>query len=142
NSGRTVCSSNLVNKETIESNVLNKVFLYLSSLNLKPQILSSINSTIFEELNPTEQRITQIQEKLHEINKRKKNSLELFEEGIIDKEIIKSRFQELKKIEEEYRIIEKDLQVKLKQKNNTKLSDNRKNISLNSIHDSISFVVL
>ena len=122
-SGRTVCSSNLVNKETIEKNVLNKVFPYLSSLNLKPQILSSINSTLFEELYPTEQRITQIQEKLHEINKRKKNSLELFEEGIIDKEIIKSRFQELKKIEEEYRTIEKDLQVKLKQKNNTKLSD-------------------
>ncbi|OZU89418.1 hypothetical protein CIL03_06815 [Virgibacillus indicus] len=121
NSGKSACSSNLINKEYAEQFVFNQFFQTFKTLNLTIPITNSTLSTISSEVEPIEDKIKIMENDLQRLTKKKSNVISWRSDNVFDEITFR---QQMKEIQEE----EKELNEFLRTLNRQLAHRNKPNI--------------
>ncbi|RXT08845.1 recombinase family protein [Ammoniphilus sp. CFH 90114] len=106
NKGTSVCNSNSVRTDYADAYVLNKLNLISNSNKLLHDIVGEINKNNNNSLDPLKKDYEVLKKEIHSIQEKKQRILKLYEDGDIEKVVLKER---LNKLNEEIALLESRL---------------------------------
>lgn len=135
NKGSAVCKSNGIRADKAEEFIISKINNILKNENLLNEAIDKFNKKNLEGIEPVKNEIKLLENKLNNLNIKKNKIFELYEDGIIDKEILKTRIEEFERLCELNSKRKKELEEKIKYDIVTKVSFEDVKLVLSKIYD-------
>lgn len=104
NQGSEACSANSVRADKAEAYVFNRIKEVLLNEKVLKDIVDNLNKTREEKIKPLEKELENIKKQIENYNIKKKRVFELYEDGVIEKEILMGRLKEIEDILEKLNI--------------------------------------
>ncbi|QIB27944.1 recombinase family protein [Caloranaerobacter azorensis] len=104
NQGSEACSANSVRADKAEAYVFNRIKEVLLNEKVLKDIVDNLNKTREEKIKPLEKELENIRKQIENYNIKKKRIFELYEDGVIEKEILMGRLKEIEDILEKLNI--------------------------------------
>ena len=98
NKGTAVCNSNSIRVEKANEYIFGKIGELLSNENMIKSIISNINKTRKNNVEPSKNKLLKIDKEIEMLKNKKNKSLELYEDNILSKEEFIERKVELDKV--------------------------------------------
>lgn len=115
NKGTAVCNSNSIRVEIADEYVLNKIMELINDESILRKVIDNINKNKSTKLKPTLEQLEQINKEIEKLTDRKNKNIELFEDGILDKNELSTRVKainnDIDKIKYREQELKKDLQL-------------------------------
>lgn len=99
NKGKSYCKSNAVNADKAEQYVIDKITEFISNPKLIEDVFKKIKSRSGEEAAKTKDILAEIKTKLTDIDRRKTSIMDLYMDGMYDRDKLDQRMEELNKNE-------------------------------------------
>ncbi|HBF6521679.1 TPA: recombinase family protein, partial [Clostridioides difficile] len=91
NKGTAVCRSNSIRVEVADEYVLNKIMTVINNKSILKRVIDNINRNKSSKLQPTIDELGRITNEINKLNSKKNKNIELFEDGILDKDELSTR---------------------------------------------------
>lgn len=101
NKGKVACNPNSIRSDIIENIVFNKIARLCNNDKVIDEVLSRISNREVDKLSDIKKQLKTIRNDIKELDRRKEKVFELYEEGIVDKEVLKERIVNVQKQIEE-----------------------------------------
>ena len=109
NKGTAVCSSNGIRAEIADEYVLNKIMELINNKPILRKVVDNINRNKSSKLQPTIDELDIIITEINKLNCKKSKSIELFEDGILDKKDLSIRVNTINEDIEKLKYREEEL---------------------------------
>lgn len=109
NKGTAVCSSNGIRAEIADEYVLNKIMELINNKPILRKVVDNINRNKSSKLQPTIDELDRIIIEINKLNCKKSKSIELFEDGILDKKDLSIRVNTINEDIEKLKYREEEL---------------------------------
>ena len=115
NKGTAVCNSNSIRVEVADEYVLNKIMELINDETILRKVVDNINKNKSTKLKPTLEQLEQINKEIEKLTDRKNKNIELFEDGILDKNELSTRVKainnDIEKLKYREQELKQDLQL-------------------------------
>lgn len=115
NKGTAVCNSNSIRVEIADEYVLNKIMELINDESILRKVIDNINKNKSTKLKPTLEQLEQINKEIEKLTDRKNKNIELFEDGILDKNELSTRVKainnDIEKLKYREQELKQDLQL-------------------------------
>ena len=115
NKGTAVCNSNSIRVEVADEYVLNKIMELINDESILRKVIDNINKNKSTKLKPTLEQLEQINKEIEKLTDRKNKNIELFEDGILDKNELSTRVKainnDIEKLKYREQELKQDLQL-------------------------------
>ncbi|WP_455543960.1 recombinase family protein [Intestinibacter sp.] len=91
NKGTAVCHSNSIRTEVADKYVLDKIMELVNNEDILRKVVDNINKNKTNKLKPTMEEMERIVSEIEKLGSKKNKNIELFEDGILDKNELSSR---------------------------------------------------
>ncbi len=91
NKGTAVCHSNSIRTEVADKYVLDKIMELVNNEDILRKVVDNINKNKTNKLKPTMEEMERIASEIEKLGDKKSKNIELFEDGILDKNELSSR---------------------------------------------------
>lgn len=105
NKGTAACRSNGVKVEEVNAVVYEKLTKFTSDEKLIKDVIDAINKEIKEKVEPSQNQIEKLIKNKEDIEKKKEKTVELYEDGLINKEEFSARIKTLRGRQEELEVL-------------------------------------
>ncbi|HBH1433087.1 TPA: recombinase family protein [Clostridioides difficile] len=95
NKGTAVCRSNSIRVEVADEYVLNKIMTVINNKSILKRVIDNINRNKSSKLQPTIDELGRITNEINKLNSKKNKNIELFEDGILDKDELSTRVKSI-----------------------------------------------
>lgn len=95
NKGTAVCKSNSIRVEIADEYVLNKIMTLINNKSILKKVIDNINKNKSSKLQPAINELDRIANEINKLNSKKSKNIELFEDGILDKDELSSRVKSI-----------------------------------------------
>ncbi len=95
NKGTAVCKSNSIRVEVADEYVLNKIMTLINNKSILKKVIDNINKNKSSKLQPTIDELDRITNEINKLNTKKSKNIELFEDGILDKNELSIRVKSI-----------------------------------------------
>ena len=134
NSGKAACSSNLINKEYAENYVFNFFFKTLQTVNLKTPIFNSTVSTLSSEVEPIEDKVSEMRKEVQRLSKRKNNVITWASDGTLSEATFREQISSIQEEEEELKGFLSTLEKQIEQRRKPNM-EKQIEIAIDNIED-------
>lgn len=115
NKGTAVCNSNSIRVEVADEYVLNKIMELINDESILRKVIDNINKNKSTKLKPLVEQLEQINKEIEKLIDKKNKNIELFEDGILDKNELSTRVKsindEVEKLKYREQELKQDLQL-------------------------------
>ena len=115
NKGTAVCNSNSIRVDIADEYVLNKIMELINDESILRKVIDNINKNKSTKLKPTLEQLEQINKEIEKLTDRKNKNIELFEDGILDKNELSTRVKainnDIEKLKYREQELKQDLQL-------------------------------
>ena len=115
NKGTAVCNSNSVKAEVADEVVINKLIETVNNELLLKKVINNINKNKSSKLKPKLDEMNLVNKEIDKLNGKKNSSIELFEDGILDKSELSPRIKvindDIEKLKYREQELKQDLQL-------------------------------
>lgn len=95
NKGTSVCRSNSIRVEVVDEYVINKIMTVINNKSILKKVIDNINKNKSSKLKPTIDELERITNEISKLNSKKNKNIELFEDGILDKDELSTRVKSI-----------------------------------------------
>ena len=95
NKGTSVCRSNSIRVEVADEYVINKIMTVINNKSILKKVIDNINKNKSSKLQPTIEELDMITNEINKLNSKKNKNIELFEDGILDKNELSTRVKSI-----------------------------------------------
>lgn len=95
NKGTAVCRSNSIRVEVADEYVINKIMTVINNKSILKKVIDNINKNKSSKLKPTIDELERITNEISRLNSKKNKNIELFEDGILDKDELSTRVKSI-----------------------------------------------
>lgn len=95
NKGTSVCRSNSIRVEVADEYVINKIMTVINNKSILKKVIDNINKNKSSKLQPTIDELERITNEISKLNSKKNKNIELFEDGILDKDELSTRVKSI-----------------------------------------------
>lgn len=115
NKGTAVCNSNSIRVEVADEYVLNKIMEIINNKSILKKVVDNINQNKSTKLKPILEQLEQINKEIEKLTSKKSKNIELYEDGILDKNELSTRVKaindEIEKLKYREQELKQDLQL-------------------------------
>ena len=109
NKGTSVCRSNSIRVEVADKYVINKIMTVINNKSILKKVIDNINKNKSSKLQPTIDELERITNEISKLNSKKNKNIELFEDGILDKDELSTRVKSINDDIDKLKYREQDL---------------------------------
>ena len=109
NKGTAVCRSNSIRVEVADEYVINKIMTVINNKSILKKVIDNINKNKSSKLQPTIDELERITNEISKLNSKKNKNIELFEDGILDKDELSTRVKSINDNIDKLKYREKEL---------------------------------
>lgn len=95
NKGASVCKSNSIRVEVADEYVLNKIMELINNKSILKKVIDNINKNKSSKLQPVIEELDRITNEINKLNRKKSKNIELFEDGILEKNELSIRVKSI-----------------------------------------------
>ena len=115
NKGTAVCNSNSIRVEVADEYVLNKIMEIINNESILKKVVDNINQNKSTKLKPILEQLEQVNKEIEKLTSKKSKNIELYEDGILDKNELSTRVKlinnDIEKLKYREQELKQDLQL-------------------------------